>query len=115
MSKYPQCECKEKRFEYLRKRYKNGTLHMFRKCEACGKVAQNAMTQSNYDANWVDTLPISETGGRSEPVHSVKPPLKSRADAVKSRAPPVQRRAEAIQAKLRRHIESREGDTTSDP
>ena len=29
-SKYPNCECKEKRFDYLRRRYKNGTLHMFR-------------------------------------------------------------------------------------
>ena len=60
--KYPKCECKETRFDYLRRRYKNGTLHMFRKCPQCGKVAQNAMRQDEYDANWVDSLPIMANG-----------------------------------------------------
>ena len=92
MSKYPQCECKATRFSYFRRRYKNGTLHLLRKCEPCGKIAQNAMTQTDYDMNWVNALPIVDKAGRSEPVQSMNP-VKSRADA--------------IQAKLQRHIANR--------
>ena len=110
-SKYPNCECKEKRFDYLRRRYKNGTLHMFRKCPSCEKVAQNAMRQDEYDANWVSTLQIVENGVTG---YSVKPTLQSRADKVKSKVNPVrsranrvQSRADRIHAKLQRHIESR--------
>ena len=109
--KYPKCECSQKRYEYLRKRYKNGTLHMFRKCPACQKVAQSAMSQADYPAEWVASLPVSETGVMEQPV---KPNLQSRADTVKtrvnpvrSRAHPVQSRADKIHAKLQRHIESR--------
>ena len=104
MSKYPQCECKTTRFSYFRRRYRNGSLHLLRKCEACGKTGQNAMTQADYDANWVDTLPIVEPDGTG---HSVKPNLQSRADVVKSRANPVQSRADAIHEKLQRHIQKR--------
>ena len=110
-NKHPACECQEKRYSYFRRRYRNGTLHLLRKCEACGKIAPNAKTQQDYDKNWVDTLPIVEPDGTG---HSVKPPLKSRADTVKSRfnpvqsrATPVQSRADAVHEKLRRHIENR--------
>ena len=101
MSKYPRCECQTKKYDYFKKRYRNGALHMFRKCSSCGKVAQNAMSQSDYDANWVSELPVSENGVIRSPN------LKSRADHVQSRANPVQNRADRIHAKLQRHILSR--------
>ena len=110
-SKHPNCECETKRYSYFRRRYRNGTLHLLRKCEACGKIAQNCMRQQDYDKNWVDTLPIVETGVIG---NSVKPNLQSRAVTVKSkvntaqsRANPVQSRADAIHQKLQRHIENR--------
>ena len=109
MSKHPKCECAQKRYDYFRKRYRNQTLHLIRRCAECGKTAQNPMRQDEYDRNWIDTLPIISTGGRSEPVQSVKPNLQSRADTVKSkvnparsRATPVQSRADAIQSKLQK-------------
>ena len=107
MSKYPRCECQTKKYDYFRKCYKNGTLHMFRKCPSCEKVAQSAMSQSDYDANWVSELRVSENGV------AIKSNLQSRADHVQSRATPVQSRnrvqsrADAIHAKLQRHILSR--------
>ena len=107
-SKHPRCHCKEKRFEYLRRRYKNGTLHMFRKCPSCQKVAQNAMSQSDYDANWVAGLPVMVNGVMEQPKHSVSDGelMESRRPAPKPKSH-VQTRADAIQAKLARHIESR--------
>ena len=86
MSKYPKCECSASKFDYFRKRYRNGTLHLMRICPACGKVAQNPMRQSEYDRAWVDGLPILENGIMTETIQS---------------------RVEAIQAKLRTHIENR--------
>ena len=109
--KYPRCECKVSRFDYLRKRYKNGTLHMFRKCPSCQKVAQNAMAQADYPAEWVGSLPISENGVMEQPVksnlQSRADVVKSRTETVRSRANPVQSRADKLHAKLQRHIESR--------
>ena len=87
MSKYPQCECDATRFEYFRRRYRNGTLHLMRRCPQCGRIAPNPMKQQEYDLNWVDGLPVMDNGI-----------LK----------PTVQSRAEAIQARLRTHIENRE-------
>ena len=86
MSKYPKCECRTTRFDYFRKQYKNGTLHLMRQCPQCGKVAQNAMRQDEYDRGWVDGLPLM-TDGVIQPT--------------------IQSRAEAIEAKLRNHIENR--------
>ena len=106
-SKHPNCECQEKRYEYFRKRYRNQTLHLIRRCAECGKTAQNCMPMRDYDRAWVETLPIMENGVMEQPVQSVKPNLKSRADTVKSRANPVQSRADAIMKKLQRHIENR--------
>ena len=86
MSKYPKCECRVTRFDYFRRRYRNGTLHLVRQCPECGKVAQNPMKQAEYDRNWVEGLPILTAGV-----------LK----------PSIQSRAEAIETKLRNHIENR--------
>ena len=58
MSKYPNCQCGSPRFEYFRKRYRNGSLHLIRRCPECQKVAQNPMRQDEYDRSWVDGLPI---------------------------------------------------------
>ena len=108
MSKYPQCECRTTKFDYFRKRYKNGTLHMFRKCPSCEKVAQNAMSQSEYDANWVSELPVSENGLIATPnLQTRADTVKSKVNPVRSRANPVQSRADQIHAKLQRHIENR--------
>ena len=111
MSKYPNCECKATQFSYFRRRYRNGTLHLMRKCRACGKASQNAMRASDYPTEWVNALDIIETDGTGQ---SVKPTLQSRADTVKSkvnpaqsRAKPVQSRADAVHEKLIRHIQSR--------
>ena len=100
--KYPKCECKETRFDYLRRRYKNGTLHMFRKCPQCGKVAQNAMRQDEYDANWIEALPVMTNGVMEQSVQA----MQSRRPAQKP-GKPVQSRADAIHQKLQRHIETR--------
>ena len=54
MSKYPNCGCETTRFDYFRRRYRNGTLHLMRKCQECGKTGQNAMTQADYDTNWIE-------------------------------------------------------------
>ena len=86
MSKYPKCECRTTRFDYFRKRYRNGTLHLVRQCPECGKVAQNPMRQDEYDRGWIDGLPIMTAGVIEQTAES---------------------RAEAIQAKLRNHIASR--------
>ena len=86
MSKYPNCQCGSPRFEYFRKRYRNGSLHLMRRCPQCEKVAQNAMRQDEYDRNWVDTLPVIAKG-------------------VIENTP--QSRADAILAKLQNHIENR--------
>ena len=86
MSKYPQCKCDTKKFDYFRKRYRNKTLHLMRQCPQCGKVAINPMRQDEYDKAWVDGLPILENGRVRQPVPS---------------------RAEAIHAKLRDHINNR--------
>ena len=87
MSKYPKCECNTKKFSYFRKRYRNNTLHLMRKCPGCGKVAQNPMRQNEYDQTWVDGLPVMENGDL------MKPTVRSRADT--------------IMAKLHNHIENR--------
>ena len=63
MSKYPKCKCNAKRFDYFRKRYRNGTLHLVRQCPGCGKVAQNPMRQAEYDKIWVDGLPRVDKSG----------------------------------------------------
>ena len=86
MSKYPNCECPTTKFEYFRKKYRNGSLHLVRQCPQCGKIAQNPMRQDEYDRAWVDGLPIMENG-------EMKPTVQSRADA--------------IQAKLQDHIANR--------
>ena len=107
-NKHPKCECGTTRFSYFRRRYKNGTFHMFRKCPSCQKVAQNALRQDEYDVNWVDTLPVMENGVIKSPdLQSRAEVVKSRAETVRSRKTPVQSRADAIQEKLRRHIDNR--------
>ena len=87
MSKYPSCQCGATRFDYFRKRYRNGTLHLMRQCPQCGRIAPNPMKQQEYDRNWVDGLPVMDNGILT---------------------PTVQSRAAAIHAKLRTHIENRE-------
>ena len=86
MSKFPNCDCQTKKYDYFRKRYRNNTLHLMRQCPQCGKIAQNPMRQDEYDRAWVDGLPVLENG---------------------SITPTVQSRVEAIQARLRNHIENR--------
>lgn len=78
MSKYPKCECRTTRFDYFRKRYKNGTLHLMRQCRECGKVAINPMRQNEYDRNWVDGLSIITDAG-------LKTTRQSRVDAIKAK------------------------------
>ena len=85
MSKYPKCECRTTRFDYFRKRYRNGTLHLVRQCQECGKVAQNPMKQQEYDRAWVDGLPVIENGAKQT----------------------AESRADAIQTKLQNHIANR--------
>ena len=87
MSKYPNCDCGTTRFDYFRKRYLNGTLHLVRQCPQCQKVAPNPMKQQEYDRAWVDGLPVMENGVMK---------------------PTGQSRAAAIQAKLQNHIANRE-------
>ena len=84
--KYPQCKCTTKKYDYFRKRYRNNTLHLIRKCPVCGKVAQNPMRQQEYDRAWVDSLPVQENG-------------------IMKHTP--QSRADAIMAKLQNHINTR--------
>ena len=103
-SKHPKCGCETTRYSYFRRRYRNGTLHLMRKCEACGKVGQNAMTQNDYDTNWIETLPIVDKTGRSDPVQTEKP--MRRIKPVQNMKP-VQSRADRIHAKLQRHIANR--------
>ena len=86
MSKYPNCNCGTTRFDYLRKRYKNGTMHLMRRCPACQAIAQNAMRQEDYDKRWVESLPVMRNGVTE---HS------------------VQSRADAIMEKLQKHISTR--------
>ena len=87
MSHYPKCECNTIKYEYFRKRYRNGTLHLMRKCPSCGKIAQNPMPQREYDKGWVDSLPIMTNGVMEYPT--------------------PQSKADALMLKLQRHIESR--------
>lgn len=87
MSKHPTCPCNQKRFDYFRKRYRNGTLHLIRRCGSCGKAAQNPMRQDEYDRNWVESLPVLSTNGVIENT--------------------PQSRADVIVAKLQNHIETR--------
>ena len=103
-NKHPKCECGTTRFSYFRRRYKNGTFHMFRKCPSCQKVAQNALRQDEYDANWVSELPVSENGVMEQPVQSRAERSTRQSVKPKNR---VQSRVDAIHAKLQRHIESR--------
>ena len=105
-SKHPNCECTQKRFDYFRKRYRNQTLHLIRRCAECGKTAQNPMRQDEYDRSWVDTLPIMASGVMEQPVQPRAQPVRSTKQSVKPKSR-VQSRADAIQAKLSRHIESR--------
>ena len=86
MSKYPNCECRAPRFDYFRKRYRNGSLHLVRQCPQCGKVGPNPLRQDEYDRNWIDGLPVIAKG-------------------VIENTP--QSRADAILAKLQNHIENR--------
>ena len=86
-NKHPKCECAQKRYTYFRKRYRNQTLHLIRRCTSCGKPAQNPMRQDEYDRNWIDGLPV------------IGIPLPK---------PTVQSRAEQATAKLQNHIENRE-------
>ena len=85
-NKHPKCQCGTTRFEYFRKRYRNNTLHLLRKCPRCGKIAQNPLPQREYDAQWIDTLPVMT-------------------DGVLEHTP--QSRADAIMEKLQNHIENR--------
>ena len=85
-SKHPNCECGNSKYDYFRRRYRNGTLHLMRKCRECGKTGQNAMRTQDYDANWIETLQIVDKGVRSAPVQS---------------------RADQIHAKLKTHIANR--------
>ena len=101
-SKHPKCDCGTKKYDYFKKIYRNGTLHMFRKCPSCQKVAQNAMSQGDYDANWVNELPVSKNGVMEQPVQS----MQSRRPAQKP-GNRVQSRADAIMAKLQKHIGTR--------
>ena len=78
MSKFPNCECQRKKYDYFRKRYRNGSLHLMRRCPQCGKVAQNPMRQDEYDRAWVDGLPVLENG-------IIKPTVQSRAAAIQAR------------------------------
>ena len=101
-SKHPNCPCRTTKYDYFRRRYRNGTLHLWRKCQECGKTGQNALQQQDYDPQWINTLQIMENGvmeqpeqPRAEPVRLTKP---------KNR---VQSRADAIQEKLSRHIQNR--------
>ena len=104
MSKYPNCDCGTTRFDYLRKRYKNGTLHLVRRCATCQAIAQNAMRQEDYCKRWVESLEVIDKGVTSEPVQNANPVQTAKP---MRRANPVQSRADQIHAKLQRHIESR--------
>ena len=107
-NKHPNCSCGTTRFSYFRRRYKNGTFHMFRKCPSCQKVAQNAMSQSDYDANWVDGLPVMENGViRTQSVEPRAEPMRSTRESVRSPKSRVQSRADAIMEKLQNHINTR--------
>ena len=103
-NKHPNCECRNTKYDYFRKRYRNGTLHLMRKCAACGKVAQNAMRIADYDANWIETLQIVDKGVRSDPVQNAKP---VQTEKPMRRENPVQSRADQIHEKLQRHIQNR--------
>ena len=107
--KHPKCECGTTKYDYFKKIYRNGTLHMFRKCPLCQKVAQNAMRQDEYDANWLAGLPVMENGViRTSPVETRAEPVRStRKPSVRSPKSRVQTRADAIQEKLSQHIQSR--------
>ena len=104
MSKYPNCNCGTTRFDYLRKRYKNGTLHLVRRCATCQAIAQNAMRQDDYDKRWVESLPVMRNGVTEHSVQNANPVQTAKP---MRRANPVQSRADAIQAKLQRHIQNR--------
>ena len=103
-SKHPNCECGNTKYDYFRRRYRNGTLHLMRKCRECGKTGQNAMRTQDYDTNWIETLQIVSTGGRSETVQNANP---VQTQKPMRRANPVQSRADQIHAKLQRHISNR--------
>ena len=106
-TKYPACECTPKRYTYFRRRNRNGTLHLLRKCRACHKIARNAMRASDYPTEWVNALEIVETddtGQRRAIVQNANP---VQTEKPMRRANPVQSRADAIQAKLQRHIQRR--------
>ena len=107
-NKYPNCQCETKRYSYFRRRYRNGTLHMFRKCASCDAVAQNAMTQQDYEKNWVDTLPVMKNGVMEQSVQPKAEPVRStRKPSVRSPKSRAQSRAAAIMEKLQNHINTR--------
>ena len=110
MSKYPNCNCGTTRFDYLRKRYKNGTLHLVRRCATCKAIAQNAMRQEDYCKRWVESLEVIDKGVTSEPVQNANPVQTAkpmRTPKTGYRPNPVQNRADQIHEKLKRHIQSR--------
>ena len=94
-TKYPACACAPKRYTYYRRRNRNGTLHLIRKCRACHKAAQNAMRKADYPTEWVNALDIIETRSTGQ------------IGAIVQNANPVQTRANQIHAKLQRHIANR--------
>ena len=116
-SKHPNCECKEKRYEYFRKRYRNQTLHLIRRCAECGKAAQNPMRQDEYDRSWVESLPVMANGVMEHPVQNGRTDINnfvvSNNDVVRPSRQSVkpesrvQSRADAIMKKLQNHIHSR--------
>ena len=115
--KYPKCECSQKRYEFFRKRYRDQTLHLIRRCAECGKTAQNCMPMRDYDRSWVDTLPIETNGVMEQPVQNGRTDINnfvvSNNDVVRPTRQSVkpesraQSRADAIMKKLQRHIQSR--------
>ena len=100
-TKYPACACEPKRYTYYRRRNRNSTLHLIRKCRVCHKAAQNAMRKADYPAEWVNTLDIIETQGTGQN------------GAIVQNANPTQSRADAIMHKLQSHIANRSKQKTN--
>ena len=94
-TKYPACACAPKRYTYYRRRNRNGTLHLIRKCRACHTIARNAMRTSDYPTEWVNALEIVATVDTGQMRASMQ------------NANPMQTRANQIHAKLQRHIANR--------
>ena len=97
-TKYPACACEPKRYTYYRRRNRNSTLHLIRKCRACHTIARNAMRTSDYPTEWVNALEIVETVDTGQ-MRAIRPNGRTEK--------PIQTRADAIHRKLQRHIESR--------